>query len=203
MAIETYQDLLDSLGGWLMRDDLAAVLPDFVALAEADMNQRLRLRAMLKRSTATLSGDGYETLPADFLGLWRLTLDGEEMRFAPTSRMAGYTEGYRGLSPLYFSIVGEQIQVAPTGPQPGGVLEMTYYAKVPALSADAPSNAILRASPALYLYGALLQSAPYLQDDQRAATWGALYNQAADTLQAADDAAEMAGPLVIRSGAWD
>jgi hypothetical protein len=203
VALNTYSALRTSIAAWLMRDDLDAAIPDFIALAEADMSQRLRLRAMLKRSTTTISGDGYETLPADFLGMWRLTLDGTEMRFAPTARMAGYAEEWRGSAPLYFSVIGDQLQFAPVGPTPGGLLEMTYYARIPALSDDNPSNALLTASPALYLYGALLTASPYLGDDARVQTWATLYQEAASVLQAADDAAEMAGPLVIRSGAWD
>jgi hypothetical protein len=203
LSLTTYAELQTSLSAWLMRDDLADVIPDFIALAEADMFARLRLRSMLKRSTTTISGDGYETLPADFLGMWRLSLDGAEMRFAPTARMAGYAEEWRGNAPLYFSVVGEQLQFAPIGPTPGGLLEMTYYARPEALSDDNQSNALLLASPALYLYGALVQSAPYLGDDARVQTWATLYQEAATVLQAADDAAEMAGPLVIRSGAWD
>jgi len=207
VALTTYDGLVSSIGGWLMRDDLSAVIPDFIALAEADMSQRLRLRSMLTRATTTIDADaasiGYETLPADFLGMWRLTLDDDEISFAPTARMAGYALDWAGSAPLYFSVIGEQLQFAPVGPTPGGVLEMTYYARPEALSADNQTNAILLASPAVYLYGALAQSAPYLGDDQRVATWGTLYQQACDLLQAADDAAEFAGPLVIRSGAFD
>lgn len=202
MALDTYDGLVSGVASWLMRDDLAPVIPSFIALAEADMFARLRLRAMLKRSTATLSGDGYESLPADFLQMWRLTLDGSEIEFAASAHMAGFADAYRGGAPLYFSVIGESLQFAPVGPTPGGLVEMTYYAKVPALSDDNQTNHILTASPALYLYGSLLQSAPYLADDARVQTWATLYQQAADTLQAADDAAEFAGPLVIRAGAW-
>ena len=90
MTLSTYQDLQSSIAAWLMRDDLTGVIPDFIALAEADMNQRLRLRGMLVRATTTISGAGYETLPDDFLGLRRATLDGIEIGFAPGQQMAGY-----------------------------------------------------------------------------------------------------------------
>ena len=206
MPLTTYDGLLASLAGWLMRDDLTAVLPDFVALAEDDMNRRLRLRSMMKRATTTIDADleanGYETLPADFLQMWRLSLDGEPLEFAAASRMAEYALQFRGGRPAYFSIVGEQLHFAPQGPAPGGVVEMVYYAKVPALSEENQSNALLRASTAVYLYGSLKQSAPYLGDDARTGTWAQLYDEAAGLLQGADDAAEFAGPLVPRSGMW-
>jgi hypothetical protein len=185
-----------------MRDDLTAAIPDFIGLAESDMNQRLRLRSMLRRVTSTLSGEGYESLPDDFLQMWRLKLDDAEIEFLPTVQMAGYAEAYRGRAPMYFSVIGDQLQFAPVGPAPGGRLEMVYYARVDALSDENQTNALLAASPALYLYGALLQAAPFLLDDARMQTWGTLYNEAAALLQGADDAAEFAGPLVIRSGAF-
>jgi hypothetical protein len=206
MSLATYDGLLASIGSWLMRDDLAAVIPDFIALAEADMNSRLRLRSMLKRATTTIDADlssvGYETLPEDCLQIWRLTLDGVELAFSGGLQMAGHALDWRGSAPMWFSVVGEQIQFAPTGPTPGGVIEMTYYARLPALSADVQTNAVLKAAPAAYLYGSLMQSAPYLADDQRVATWATLYGQACDLLQSADDAAEFPGPLIPQSGAW-
>jgi hypothetical protein len=203
MSLDSYSGLLASVAGWLMRDDLTSVIPDFVTLAETDMCQRLRLRCMLTRSTATLGTDGYEELPADFLQMWRLVLDDEELAFAPTVRMAGYALDWAGSAPMYYSIVGEQIQFSPAG-SGGGALEMTYYAKPAALSVSNTTNVLLEASPALYLYGTLLQASPYLNDDARVQTWGQLYTRAAELVQAADDAAEFsAGPLVIRSSSLD
>lgn len=200
MSLDSYAGLLSSIAGWLMRDDLTAVIPDFVTLAEADMNQKLRLRAMLTRSATTLDdATGYETLPTDFMQMYRLTLDDEDIDFAPALQMPGFALDWRGYgTPLYYTILGNQLQFVPVPSSLTGALQMTYYARVPALSASNTSNVLLAANPALYLYGALLQAAPYLSDDQRVQTWGTLYSQALDGLQAADDAAEFAGPLVIR-----
>jgi hypothetical protein len=201
MSLDSYSGLLSSVAGWLMRDDLTAVIPDFVALAEADMNQKLRLRSMLTRSTTTLDDDtGFETLPTDFLQMYRLTLDDEDLDFAPALQMPGFALDWQGASaPLYYSIVGNQLQFVPAPMSLTGSLDMIYYARVPALSVSNTSNVILAANPAIYLYGALLASAPYLGDDARVQTWGTLYSQALDGLQMADDNAEFAGPLVIRS----
>lgn len=203
MALSSYTDLQASIASWLNRDDLTAAIPDFIALAEADMNSRLRLRSMLTRATTTIN-EKYETLPSDFLGMWRLVLDDEPIAFAATDLMAGYALDYAGSGPQYFSIVGDQVHFAPAASASAtGALEMTYYARPVALSAGNPSNAILAASPAIYLYGSLVQAAPYLGDDARGQTWGQLYAQACDVLQAADDAAEFPGPLVIRSSGWE
>ncbi len=203
MALDSYSGLLASIASWLMRDDLTAVIPDFVTLAETDMNNRLRLRSMLTRSTATLD-EAYETLPTDFLGMWRVVVNDDRIMFAPTDLLAKYALDYAGEAPKYFSIVGTQLQLVPSPTATAtATIEMTYYARPTALSTTNTSNALLVASPALYLYGSLVQSAPYLGDDQRVQVWSAMYEGAIKSLQDADDAAEFPGPLVIHSSSWD
>lgn len=49
-----------------------------------------------------------------------------------------------------------------------------WYAELAELSAEAPTNALLTGWPQLYFYAALSESAPYLKDDPRLATWEAL-----------------------------
>lgn len=199
MALNTYDQLLASLAGWLMRDDLTAVLPDFVALAEADMSNRLRLRSMLTEATVSDAGGA---LPADCVRVRSVARDGYgHLGFASDASVADYSVGLRGGQSLYWTIEGNSLVIGPeqTG---AGTVTLRYYQRIPALSASNQTNAVLLASPACYLYGALKQSAPYLADDLRVATWDTLYTQACDLLQAADDDAEYPGPLVIRADAW-
>jgi hypothetical protein len=204
MALTSYATLKTSVASWLMRADLTDVIPDFIALAEADMFSRLRLRCMLTRATTTLGTDGYEELPTDFLQMYRIKLDEVELQFSPTALMAGFAEDWAGSPQTYYCITGEQLQLAPPSGASPAVLEMTYFAKPDALSDTNTSNRILEASPGIYLFGALVQSAPYLQDDMRVATWKALYDDAVKIIQDADDAAEFsAGPLVIRSASTE
>lgn len=198
MSLDSYSGLLASLAGWLMRDDLAAVLPDFVSLAEADMNNRLRLRAML--TTASVPAAGGD-LPADCVAVKSVYLETlGYLNFASVAETGVFNESYRGGGAYWWGIDGNKLVVSPT--QASGTVALRYYARVPALSDSNQTNAILQASPALYLYGSLIQAAPYLLDDQRLQTWVTLYQEAANLLQAADDSAEFPGPLVLRSGSW-
>lgn len=203
MSLSNYSGLLASIASWLNRDDLTAVIPDFITLAEADMCSRLRLRSMLTRATATLD-EAYETLPTDYLQMYRVVVNDDQIQFAPTDLLARYALDYAGDAPRYFAITGSQLQLVPTPTALAtATIEMTYYARPTALSDTNTSNAILAASPGIYLYGALVQASPYLGDDQRVQTWGQLYAQCCDVLQAADDAAEFPAPLVIHSSGWD
>ena len=64
---------------------------------------------------------------------------------------------------------------------------------VPALSDAAPTNWLLTKAPMIYLYGALLQTAPFTGDDGRIATWGKLYTQAVRGLAHNDAVKRLSG----------
>jgi hypothetical protein len=199
MALNTYDALVSSIAGWLMRDDLTAVIPDFIALAEADMSQRLRLRSMLTETTVSDAGGA---LPVDCVKVRSVSLDGYgHLEFASDASVDGYSVGLRGGPARYWTIEGNSLVVGPaqTG---GGTVTLRYYQRIPALGPSNQTNDVLLASPALYLYGSLLQAAPYLLDDARVQTWGTLYTAAADLLQRADDDAEYPGPLVPQVAQW-
>jgi hypothetical protein len=52
MALATYSDLKTSIANWLNRSDLTTeIAEDFIVLAEADFNSKLRIRKM-NRSTS-------------------------------------------------------------------------------------------------------------------------------------------------------
>ncbi len=48
MAITSYSTLQTSIGDWLNRADLTAVIPDFITLAEAQFNRNIRHRKMVE-----------------------------------------------------------------------------------------------------------------------------------------------------------
>ena len=66
MAITNYTQLQSSIASWLLRDDLTAVIPDFITLAEAQFNREIRNRKMIKRATATIDSQ-YSAVPSDWL----------------------------------------------------------------------------------------------------------------------------------------
>lgn len=199
MALDSYSGLLASVAGWLMgRDDLADVIPDFVTLAESEMNQRLRLRAMLTTATVDAAGGA---LPADCLEVKSVGLSGyENLSFNSVAEGVVHSLDYAGGGATRWGINGNSLVISPA--QSTGSVTLRYYARIPALSVSNQTNHVLEAAPGVYLYGTLLASAPYLLDDPRLQTWGTLYSQAADMLQAADDRAEYPGPLVLRASAW-
>jgi hypothetical protein len=203
MALTTYTELKTSIGDWLNRSDLTAAIPDFISLAEAQIERTLRTRQMIVRANASFDAQ-YGAVPADFLETKSLKLTSTNpetpLQFlsidALDNEMTKYTASGK---PKFFGVVGGQFRIVPT-PDSNYTTELTYYAKLTKLSSSVASNWLLASSPDIYLYGALLQAAPYLQDDARIQTWATLYERALNDLQTADDrGASSGGALLTRA----
>jgi len=203
MALTTYAELKTSIGDWLNRSDLTSVIPDFISLAEAQVERTLRTRQMIVRANASFDAQ-YGAVPSDFLETKSLKLTSTNpetpLQFlsidALDNEMTKYTASGK---PKFFGVVGGQFRIVPT-PDSNYTTELTYYAKLTKLSSSVSSNWLLASSPDIYLYGALLQAAPYLQDDARIQTWATLYERALNDLQTADDrGASSGGALLTRA----
>lgn len=195
MAITTYAELQTAIANWLNRDDLTSIIPDFIRLAEADMQRRLRHYEMEKRATATLDSQ-YTELPDDFLQPIRLHVQDTNDPLVPMSKADMQDERDRindtSGQPRYYTITGGEIEVLPT-PDGSYTIEMSYYRTLPVLTDGNTSNWLLSAAPDVYLYGSLVQSAPYLAHDERAAVWAGLYQSAIDGVQETSDRAKWGG----------
>lgn len=197
MSISTYSDLKTAVSDWLNRDDLAAVVPTFISLAEADISRRLKHWRMEMRSTAPFASR-FTALPVDWNSTVSLSLniDGRDqpIRLASVADIADQrsTSSVGSGRPELYAITGGQIELFPA-PAISYSAELVYLASVPALTTAAPTNWLLTLSPDLYLYGALVQSAPYLKDDQRAPIWAGLYQSALDGLNASSDEQRYSG----------
>lgn len=200
MALTTYAELKTSVGDWLNRTDLATAISDFVSLAEAQIERQLRTRQMIVRATA-LIGTEYSAVPADFLETKSLKLNTNPvtaLQFETVDSLDSLsnTTYLSSGKPLYFSIVGGQIRVLPI-PDGEYTAELVYYAKLSKLSNTNTTNWLLTQAPDVYLYGSLLQAAPYLQDDARITVWSSLYQAGLDQLQIADDRGSTSGGALM------
>jgi hypothetical protein len=73
---------------------------------------------------------------------------------------------------------------------------LIYYAKLSKLSTSNTTNWLLTKAPDVYLYGSLLQAAPYLQDDARIQVWAGLYKTGIEELQIADERGATSGGVL-------
>jgi hypothetical protein len=203
MALTTYTELKTSIGDWLNRADLTSVIPDFISLAEAQVERTLRTRQMIVRANASFDAQ-YGAVPSDFLETKSLKLTSTNpqtpLQFLSIDALDNEASNYTASGkPRFFGVVGGQFRIVPT-PDATYTTELTYYAKLTKLSSSVATNWLLTANPDIYLYGALLQAAPYLQDDARIQTWATLYERALNDSQTADDrGASSGGALLTRA----
>lgn len=193
MAIGTYAELQSAVADWLLRDDLTAVIPSFIALAEAKFNRRIRDYRMVKRATVTIDAE-YEDVPADWLQTVRYQINSTPIKtleyVTPDQAAEEKTRFSGGGRPLFFTVIGTQFQHVPA-PDGSATGELTYYGKIPALSISQPTNWLLSAAPDVYLYGALMEAAPYLDDTEKLQTWQGMLEAAMAALQVEQDRASV------------
>jgi len=203
MALTTYTELKASIADWLNRTDLTAAVPDFISLAEAQMERTLRTRQMIVRATASINTE-YSAVPDNFLETKSIKLNTNPVT-ALTFESIDALDSLKSTTyisagkPQYFGIVGGQIRVLPE-PDATYTAELIYYAKLSKLSSSVASNFLLAQAPDVYLYGSLMQAAPYLKDDARIPVWAAIYTRGLEELQIADDrGATSGGSIMMRA----
>lgn len=183
MALANYTDLKASIASWLMRDDLTANIPDFIALCESTINLKVRTRQMESSTTLTPATGGICTLPTDYIEARRVVSNVDPISVLEpigmdAARQQYSTAGY----PFFYAIQGSSLLVFPPSTS---TVTLDYYATVPAL-ATASTNWLLTKAPRIYLYGTLMEAAPFLEDDSRLVTWAQLLQAAIDDLHKAD-----------------
>jgi len=208
--IVDYTSLQDAVTEYLARDQdatLIARIPTFVQLAEAKFNRQLLVRQMERRATAVADLGSNEpefiSLPSDFQSMRRVRLSGVAGKPCLEFRSGTQMDEYRlstsnaAARPRYFTVFGNELELAPT-PDAAYTVEMIYRQNLPPLSSDGV-NWLLTAAPDLYLYGALLESAPYIKEDARIQTWGLGLTAALNELnELGMVSAFNAGPMTVR-----
>lgn len=171
MALDTYAGLLAELQDWCFgRSDIPYA--SFVSMAEARFNRELRVQAMEQTSIVTTDETIIE-VPDDWLEtitFARQTSTGvcvmDSNSIAQELQMR-YATG----EPVSYNHMDGGIRVSPP-PNGEFTYELVYYKKIPPLTSVDP-NWLLTKSPDLYVYGSLVQAAPWLMDDNRMTLWEA------------------------------
>tara|TARA_Y100000994_G_C15596671_1_gene402865 strand:- start:62 stop:685 length:624 start_codon:yes stop_codon:yes gene_type:complete len=194
MALVNYSDLKTSIADWLNRSDLTATIPDFITLAESGFNKEIRNRKMIKRATATIDSQ-YSAVPSDWLQTVDFVIETNPvvtLEFITNEKLDKLRETYTSSgTPKFYTIVGQELEVLPVPDSATLTGEITYYSKIPNLTDVNPTNWLMNSSPDIYLYGSLLQSAPYLVDDSRIPVWASMYQKLVKDLEIADQKARV------------
>lgn len=197
MAISTYAELKTAVADFLNRDDLTSVVPTFITLAEAQIARDLRHWRQEKRVTTTLD-ETFETMPADFIELKSLYIDDKRqlecISLGELSRRKIEINSESG-EPRFYTFNSNQLEFFPS-PDQDYELTMVYVARIDPLSDTDTTNWLLTYHPDIYLYSALLQSAPYLQDDARLSVWTSMYGSAVQQLNLESSRAKHSGGVL-------
>jgi len=168
-----YSDLLIDVGEYTGRNDIAAIFPLLLRLAEAKLNRNLRT-AYQETTVALPMVNGVATLPADFL----------EAR-AYTSDAATFSR---------FVISGNVI----TASSPWtGDLTTTYYAKIPPLSLANPSNWLLDLDYNVYLYAVAVEVGIWSKNAELAKAAESMRDSAISTVMLNDENARWGRARVV------
>lgn len=212
LQITDTTSLLAAVVEYLARDQdvtLIARAPTFIQLFEAKVNRTLFTRQMETRSQAVTdpgvtSEPEFIALPTDFQTMRRIRLSSEigkpSLQFLSGTQMDEMRTSGADVSgiPRYFSIFGNEIELLPT-PAAATTLEMIYRQNLPSLNANS-TNWLLALAPDAYLFGALMEAAPYIKQDGRIQVWAAAVQSALIDLNSLGSASAFnAGPMQVRT----
>lgn len=199
MPFSTFADLQTSVANFLKRSDLTSAIPDFITLAEAKFNRNLRLRWMEAQETITTNQISFP-FPDNYLEMRSLDLPAAlnsstgasrsvSLRYVTPEVMTIKYSGWQG-PPRFYTEISNQIQA---GPEPDGTYTYlcSYFRTLTPLASG--TNLLWQFYPDAYLYGALLEAAPYLKDDTALARWQGLYQQTMKEVADSDDRAQASG----------
>lgn len=196
MAITTYAELRAAAANWLVRADLTARIPEFIALAEARLNRVMRARlSEADVAVTTVPGARKAPLPAGFtepLRVWIVRTDGrDELPFLEASLIGAAS--LRG-EPGAWTVDGADLAFdRPCDQAYALTLRML---KAFALSDAAPTNALLSDCPDIYLFATLSEAAPFLRDADLAGAYETKLGRAIAEANAKDARSRAAGKLV-------
>ena len=169
----TRQNLFDVTKAYADRYDTEVDdnLVNMLAMAEDRMSRIMRNREMTARVNIVIDGSEYYPLPADFAGL-------RDIKMVPTNG-SPITLHYltpeqannviRDSGPTrYYVIQANQLRlVKPTDGD--GVIELTYYQRVPPLTTDDSTNWILTNHGDIYKSAMMAEVESFVKNDARAA----------------------------------
>lgn len=214
MSITTNAQLEAKVADYLARTDLTSFIPDFIAGAETRIafgsdepfpSQALRIRAM--EAESTISVGATTSLPTGFLQMrsFYVTSGGTKKQLEQTShedlfrKWTGSTTG----TPRFYALSGDNIVLGPT-PSSDTTYSATmlYYKKFDPVATASPVPWLLTNAPMVYVYGALLEAAPFIRNDERLQVWSGLFQGLIGGLMRSDKRDRWGGSaLAIRNDA--
>ena len=190
MPINSYADLKTAVASYLQRGDLTAMIPQFIAMAESDIQADIAdLPELLVHATATTAAGNPLVDTLNMYALRDAWVSGERVHIAMPGMMT--TTSTSTGCPQAIAIEGASaIRVYPT-PDAAYAIDILYVPVIsPTLAGGEPSdtatNWILQRHPSVYLYGACLHASAYIEEAGKVAAWQSGYNAAIERMRGAN-----------------
>lgn len=200
--IATYDDLKNAIAFYLDRADeeTSGMVPVFIGLFEAKFNRTGQFSEMDAKLTQTPDAEGRVPLPTDMAQMRSVRAETTPKTYlrSVTPDYADSVYIYPGALPRHYYVKDGYVNVVPLT---ASDITISYYAKLPPLSATQATNWLLSAHPDVYLYGSLAEAFVAGRNDSEAAKYGALYKAAFDQLDASDMGTRWNAPAMMISGA--
>lgn len=203
MAVITgYTSLQTAIGDWLAKSNLTDSIPNFIQNWEERFYRSPKNWGRWMEST--LSGtiaSSVLAVPSDYLALKTIRVDGNpssRLEKVSVEQLYGRWPRNDGTGiPQWVARDGENFVFGPE-PDSAYTIKGVYWAKPTLLrnfASDAAAHHLILNAPDLILYGALVESAPYIKNDARLVTWANLYSAALTDYQDQIRFEEATGPV--------
>lgn len=196
--ITDYATLQAAVADFLNRTSLTEQVKVFIQLAEDEFRIDPRLRKLQDAVTFSITQDNV-TMPTDMVTPESWYHDSDTRRGEIEIVSAGdlarlkSTYGTTGV-PQFAALIGGKAKFAPA---PDGTYstKLTYWRYPLMLSDTQTTNWLIDDHPAIYLYGALMQAAPFLKDDERVPVWEKMLEKNTEKLHAHTQERQFGGLL--------
>lgn len=176
LAFDSFGDLSEAIQDWMNRSDLSGSVQAMIALAEARM--RRELKPLLMETSATVTAtDGVAALPSDCDIVRFVSYNDGELHQVSMTHGRQFPDGDE---PRAFTLERNGIALWPAS---NVSVTVVYQPKLTSLSESNPTNWLLSAHPDVYFFGAMVFAEGYVANDQRAATFKALWDEALEEVK--------------------
>lgn len=187
--VMTYNSLVESITRWVIRDSdsaLAAEIPRMIDTTERKVARALKTLLSVRYATGALTASSNLIVkPNRWLETVSMEIGtgtGSNTSVQLLSRTYEYIKQvYPDQSalatPKYFSdFEFDQFFIGPT-PDAAYPFQVSYYERPEPLGEDTQQNWLTINAPDLMLYGALLETGPFLLNDERIKMWQDMYDR--------------------------
>lgn len=191
----TYSSLLTDLRRYVERGFTAdsdplvfEQLPRLVAMAERRCATELKIQGFIRAVTSTIAaGTSVVKKPDRWRDTVSMTVNGQPI----FTRSYDYLRSYwpdpsqTGSIEFYADYDYTHWLFAPT-PAASSEVEILYYELPQPLDESNEENWLTKFAPQLLLYASLLETAPFLKNDERVAVWQSMYDRTAQSISGQD-----------------